>query len=316
MSSGKASTIRLAFFGSPEFAVPTLQALIGSPWRPVVVVTQPDRPAGRSRKLTAPPAKIAAEKAVLPVIQPERLRDPESVAALAAYKPNLQVIAAYGQIIRRDVLDLPAHGTLNVHASLLPRWRGAAPVAAAIRAGDSETGVTIMLVDEGVDTGAMLSKRVVPIHDTDTTGSLSKRLAQIGAELLLETIPRWIAGEIMAEPQDESRATRAPRLKKDDGQIDWSESAAQIARTVRAFTPWPGATTKLGDMLLRVLQAEVEPGVQIGKPGTVLEWEGWIGVQTGDGILVLHELQREGKRPMTAKAFVRGERRLLGSQLG
>ncbi|MCY3886181.1 MAG: methionyl-tRNA formyltransferase [Chloroflexi bacterium] len=316
MSSGTPNAIRLAFFGSPEFAVPTLRALIGSPWRPVVVVTQPDRPAGRSRKLTAPPAKIAAEEAGVPVIQPERLREPESVAALAAYKPNLQVIAAYGQIIRRAVLDLPAHGTLNVHASLLPRWRGAAPVAAAIRAGDSETGVTIMLVDEGVDTGAMLSKHVVPIRGTDTTASLSERLAQIGADLLLETIPRWIAGEIVAEPQDESRATKAPRLKKEEGRIDWSESADQIARTVRAFTPWPGATTTLGDTLLRVRQAEAGPAVPGGKPGTVLQAEGWIGVQTGAGILILHELQREGKRPMTAKAFARGERRFLGGRLG
>ena len=315
MSSGTPDAIRLAFFGSPEFAIPTLRALIGSPWRPVVVVTQPDRPAGRSRKLTAPPVKIAAKEAGVPVIQPERLREPESVAALAAYKPNLQVIAAYGQIIRRAVLDLPAHGTLNVHASLLPRWRGAAPVAAAIRAGDSETGVTIMLVDEGVDTGAMLSKRPVPIRDTDTTGSLNARLAQIGAELLLETIPRWIAGEIVAEPQDESRATKAPRLQKEEGRIDWSESAAQIARTVRAFTPWPGATTKLGDTLLRVLQAEAGPAVPGGKPGTVLKAEDWIGVQTGAGILILHELQREGKRPLTAKAFAQGERRFLGGQL-
>lgn len=316
MSSDRSDTVRLAFFGSPEFAVPTLRALIESPWRPVVVVTQPDRPAGRSRKLTAPPAKIAAEEAGLPVIQPARLREPESVADLAAYKPNLQVIAAYGQIIRRDVLDLPAHGTLNVHASLLPRWRGAAPVAAAIRAGDSETGVTIMLVDEGVDTGATLSKRIVPIRDTDTTGSLSERLAQIGADLLLETIPRWIAGEIAAEPQDESRATKAPRLKKEDGQIDWSKSVAQIARTVRAVTPWPGATTKLGNTSLRVLHAEAGPELQVDKPGTVLEAEGWIGVQTGDGILILHELQREGKRPLAAKVFARGERRFLGGRLG
>ena len=173
-----------------------------------------------------------------------------------------------------------------------------------------------MLVDEGVDTGAMLSKRIVPIRDTDTTGTLSKRLAQMGADLLLETIPRWIAGEITAEPQDESRATKAPRLKKEDGQIDWSKSAAQIARTVRAFTPWPGATTKLGDTLLRVLQAEAGPELQIGKPGTVFEAEGWVGVQTGNGILILHELQREGKRPLTAKVFARGERRFLGGRLG
>ena len=315
LTGHRSETLRLAFFGSPAFAVPTLQALIDSPWRPVVVVTQPDRPAGRSRKLRPPPAKVIAEAAGIPVLQPARLRDPEAVAALVAYRPALQVIAAYGQIIRRGVLELPRHGTLNVHASLLPRWRGASPIAAAIRAGDAETGVTIMLVDDGVDTGAMLSRRVEPIRDEDDAGSLSERLAATGAALLLETLPRWVAGGISPEPQDDSQATLAPRLKKEDGRIDWTRGAAEIARAVRAFTPWPGATTTLHGKSLRVLRGEAL-GVERGaEPGTVVEAEGRIGVQTGEGVLVLQLVQREGKRPLPSGEFARGERGLVGARL-
>jgi len=315
MTRERPDTVRLAFFGSPDFAVPTLQALVDSPWRPVVVVTQPDRPAGRSRKMQSPSAKHVAEAAGMPVLQPSRLSEPEAVAALAAYRPTLQVIAAYGQIIRREVLDLPQHGTLNVHASLLPRWRGASPIAAAIHAGDVETGVTIMLVDDGIDTGAMLSRRVEPIRTDDTAGSLSVRLAQVGAELLLDTIPHWLAGEIKPEPQDDGRSTLAPRLKKGDGRIDWSRAAADIALTVRAFTPWPGASTTFQGKSLRMLRTEAIGERTGAEHGTVVEVDGRVGVETGDGLLVLHEVQREGKRPMGAKEFARGERNFVGGRL-
>ncbi len=307
---------RVAFFGSPEFAVPTLQALIDSPYRPVVVVTQPDRPAGRSRALRPPPAKQTAQAADVPVLQPERLRDPAAAAALAAYEPELQIVCAYGQILRRDVLDLPRHGTLNVHASLLPRWRGASPIAAAIRAGDAETGVTIMLVGEGVDTGPMLTRRREPIDHEDDAGSLSERLATLGASLLLETMPNWIAGDLAAEPQDDRLATLAPRLQKEEGRIDWSQPAIDIWRQVRALSPWPGATTMLDGVALRIRRARpAEPAEGDGPPGRILAVDETIGVQTGAGVLLLEEVQREGRRAMAAAAFARGKRDLVGQRL-
>ena len=297
--------------GSPDFALPTLRALIAGEYTPVVVVTQPDRPAGRGRVLRPPPVKPLAEAAGIPVLQPERLRDPDALAALAAYAPQFQVICAYGQILSRDVLALPSHGTLNVHASLLPRWRGAAPAAAAIRAGDHESGVTIMLVDEGLDTGPILAQRAEPIREEDDTGRLNQRLAEVGAALLMDTIPGWLAGKIAPQPQDPTHATSAPRLKKGDGRIDWSRSAVEIWRQVRASAPWPGATTTLGGKALRVWRARPE-GTGSGAPGAVLTVGDGIAVQTGAGVLHLLEVQREGRRPLPAPAFARGDRDLVG----
>ena len=246
---------RVAFFGSPDFAVPTLEALIDSGYRPVVVVTQPDRPAGRGRALRPPPVKVVAEAAGIDMLQPERLRDADATAALTAYEPELQIIAAYGQILRPAVLSPPRFGTLNVHASILPRWRGASPVTAALLAGDRESGVTIMLVDEGEDTGDIVATRVEPIRDDDDAGSLGDRLAEIGATLLIETIPAWIAGDVAPQPQDANQATRAGRLTKSEGRIDWTQPADAIVRQVRAFSPWPGATTSLRDASLRIWRA-------------------------------------------------------------
>lgn len=306
---------RVAFFGSPEFAVPTLEALIASPYRPVIVVTQPDRPAGRGRMLRPPPVRAVAEAAGIPVLQPARLREPAKTAALASYEPALQVIAAYGQILPPEVLALPRWGTLNVHASLLPRWRGAAPVAAAIRAGDEETGVTIMLVDEGEDTGPILTRRSEPIRPDDNAGSLGTRLARLGAALLLETIPRWLAGEVAARRQDEAQATRATRLRKEEGAIDWSRSAAEIARLVRAFSPWPGATTTLRGQPLRVWQAAAE-GSEGGAPGVVVAANETIDVGTGAGLLRIARLQRAGKQVLAAHDFLNGESGLVGQRLG
>lgn len=311
---------RVAFFGSPDFAVPTLEALIDSAYRPVVVVTQPDRPAGRGRALRPPPVKVVAETAGIDVLQPERLREPEATAALAAYEPELQVITAYGQILRPDVLALTRFGTLNVHASILPRWRGASPVTAAILAGDSESGATIMLVDAGEDTGDMLRARVEPIRVEDDAGSLSERLAQIGAELLLETIPDWLAGSITPQPQDDAQVTRAPRLKKEQGRIDWARPATEIALQVRAFSPWPGATTSLPgpdgrSTSLRIWRAS-EGADGGGTPGEVIGVGETIDVVAGDGVLRVERLQRAGKQALDARAFANGEPELVGQVLG
>ena len=313
---------RVAFFGSPDFAVPTLQALADSAYRPVVVVTQPDRPAGRGRALRPPPVKAVAQAAGIDVLQPARLRAPEATSALAAYAPDLQVIVAYGQILRPGVLSLPRFGTLNVHASLLPRWRGASPVTAAILADDAETGVTIMRVDEGEDTGDILSSRVEPIRPQDDAGSLSERLARLGAGLLLETIPLWLSSEITPQPQDDALATRARRLEKAQGRIDWTEPAADICRQVRAFSPWPGATTDLQGAGLRIWRASWselglgESASERVKPGTVLAVGTTIEVATGDGRLRIERLQRAGKQALDARAFSNGEPDLVGRMLG
>ncbi len=307
--------LRVAFFGSPDFAVPTFEALVDSAYRPVVVVTQPDRPAGRGRTLRPPAVKVVAEAAGIAVLQPPMLREPEATAALAAYEPELQIIVAYGQILRPDVLALARLGTLNVHASLLPRWRGASPVAAAIRAGDRETGVTIMVVDEGEDSGAILASRAEPIHDDDDAGTLSDRLAALGADLLMETIPRWLNEEITAQAQDAAEVTRAPRMKKQEGEIDWSRPAVEIWRQVRALSPWPGATTSLEGTALRIWSAKAERGAA-ETPGTVRADDDGIVVETGDGVLRVERLQRAGKRAMSAQEFARGERRLVGARLG
>lgn len=307
--------IRTVFFGSPDFAVPTLDALIDSPYRPVAVVAQPDRGAGRGRKLRRPPVAERAAEAGIAVLQPARLRDPEAVAALAALAPDLQIVAAYGQLLPPAVLEAPRHGTLNVHASLLPRWRGASPVSAAIAAGDAETGATIMLVDETEDTGPILAQRATAIGARETAGELSDRLARLGASLLLETLPRWLAGELKPQAQDAALATRARRVRKDAGRIDWALPAAQLARNVRAYTPWPGAFTELGGQRVRLAAAAVEEGG--GAMGEVVGVDAdAIRVGTGDGVLVIGRLQRAGKREMSAAEFARGAGDLVGKRFG
>ena len=321
MAENGAPPVRVVFLGSAEFAVPTLRALIAGPYRPVLVVTQPDRPAGRGRALRPPPVKGVAMEAGIPVLQPERLRTPEATAAVADCRADLHIGCAYGQILRPEILALPRFGTLNVHASLLPRWRGAAPVAAAIRAGDGETGVTIMLVDEGVDTGAILTARREPIADEDDAGSLGVRLAEGVAALLIETIPQWLAGAITPQPQDNRLATVAPRLQKENGVIDWSRPAVEIWRQVRACSPWPGATATLNGHALQIWQAHpasgegaAQPGTPppgTPPPGTIVAVTESIAVQTGAGILELQRVQREGRRALPAAEFARGERQLL-----
>lgn len=320
---------RIVFMGSPDFAVPSLHALVDAGHDVAGVVTQPDREAGRGRKFVPPAVKLAAEALGLPVLQPRSMRRPEAVDGLAALQPDLIVVAAFGQILRRNVLDVPARGVLNVHASLLPRWRGASPVTAAILAGDEQTGVSVMLLDEGLDTGPVLSMRSTPIEDTDSGGSLTTTLAEMGASLLVETIPGWLDGSIQATPQDETHATYAPRIGKESGRIDWSQPATQIWRQVRAYNPWPGAFTSYGVSLLKIEEAWPLTGYAIELPGTVvsLPWGAVervpaerprpaFAVVTGDGFLLPLRVQRAGKRSMYAEEFFRGERSLAGSRLG
>ena len=242
--------LRLVFMGTPDFAVPSLRALLslgdvaGRRARVVAVVTQPDRPAGRGGHIQASPVKVAALEAGVPVLQPGRLRRPEHVAELRAYSPDLIVVAAFAQILSREVLDMPAYGCLNVHASLLPRWRGAAPIAAAILAGDTTTGVTIMKMDAGLDTGPILAQRAETIRPDDTAATLTERLATLGASVLVDTLGPWVSGQITPRPQDEAQATLTRPLKREDGLIDWgATAAATVARMARAYDPWPGAAS-------------------------------------------------------------------------
>jgi methionyl-tRNA formyltransferase len=316
---------RVVFMGTPHFAIPTLQSLIEEYTTPssrgqvVGVFTQPDRPSGRGRTLQPAPVKALALEHDLPVYQPKSLRKPEAQAEVRALRPDVIIVAAFGQIVPSAVLDLPSFGCINVHASLLPRWRGAAPVAAAILAGDDVTGVTIMKMDAGLDTGPIIRQRSLPIASDDTRESLTERLAQLGAELLRDTLPDWFAGNIQPQPQDEEEVLYAPKIEKEQGRIDWHEAAEVIGRQVRAFYPWPGAYTYWQDEPLKILAASAggegpEETTQ-RPPGTVIETSGGPAVVTGAGLLQLRQVQPAGKRPMPADAFVRGARGFIGARL-
>ena len=308
--------LRVLFYGSPDFAAPTLQALIDSPFRPIAVVTQPDARAGRGRSMRPPPIKELAAAHGIPALQPAKLRDRAAIAQIASLRPDMQIVAAYGQLIPTEILDLPAHGTLNVHASLLPRWRGASPISAAILHGDAETGVSIMLVDETEDTGDILRQQSTPIQASEHAGDLSDRLATMGAQLLLETIPDWLSGDIDPVPQDPDQAIRARRVKKQQGKINWNQSADQIARHIRAYTPWPAAATTLDQTPIRIKQATCSGSNMNSPPGTILDAGATINVATADGILEIHRLQRAGKRELSAEEFARGTRDLIGQRFG
>jgi methionyl-tRNA formyltransferase len=300
---------RFVFMGSPDFALSVLQALHQA--YPVVgVVTQPDRAAGRGRELKPPPVKTRAQELGIPVIQPEKLRQPDAMEQLRAWSPDVIVVAAFGQILRQEVLDLPPYGCLNVHASLLPRWRGAAPINAAILYGDEETGITIMKMDAGLDTGPILSQRAVRVEPDETAGSLFGKLSVLGADLLLATLPGYLAGEIEPRPQPEEGVTYAPMLKKEEGQLDFSSSALELARKVRAFNPWPGAYFEWDGTLLKVHRVTSRPG--LAREGERLILDGLPAVGTSDGLLVLEEVQPAGKKPMSGKAFLTGAREWKG----
>ena len=308
---------RVIFMGTPEFAVPTLRALVETGGFHVVgVVTQPDRPAGRGRTLRPSPVKIAAQQAGIPVFQPPTLRRPEAVEQLQQWQPDVIVVAAFGQILRQNVLDLPPHGCINVHASLLPRWRGAAPLQAAIRAGDKESGITIMKMDAGLDTGPILSQRAIPLDPRETGQTLHDKLAALGSTLLLETLPGYLDGTITPQPQpdDESLVTYAPQIKKEDGAIDWTATAVEIDRLIRAFTPWPGTFTFWNGRMLKVLAGEPAEGT--AAPGRVIAYGDGLAIGTGEGLFVPTRLQLAGKKAVTTEEFVRGQQAIIGSTLG
>jgi methionyl-tRNA formyltransferase len=302
---------RLAFFGTPEFAVPSLRACmaVGSV---VAVVTQPDRPRGRGQHVQASPVKEEAERAGIPVLQPPKLKGTDFGARLRALEPEVAVVTAYGRILPQDVLDAPRRGCLNVHASLLPRWRGAAPIQWAIASGDAETGVCLMQMEAGLDTGPVLASLREPILASDTSGSLHARLAELGGALLREALPRFLAGELTATPQPETGVTLARMVTKDDGRLDWTRPAEELERRVRAFNPWPGGWTLLGGQVLKVLRSEVAQGS--GPPGTVLAARGVLDVACGQRALRLLEVQPEGRRRMSAPEFLSGHPLQPGGQ--
>lgn len=290
--------------GSPEFALPTLRGLAEN-YTVAGVITQPDRPAGRGRELTPPPVKRLAVQLGLPVIQPQRLKEPQAMQQIQAWASDVIVVAAFGQILRPAVLDLPPFGCVNVHASLLPRWRGAAPIQAAILEGDPQTGITIMRMDPGVDTGPILRQRAIPILLEDTAGSLAERLAELGARLLLDTLPAYLRGEIQPQQQEDTLATYAPMLSKADGQLDFSQPADILARRVRAFHPWPGAFTLWEGQMLKILRTHpVEEPSSV--PGATTIHAGQPALACAAGLLVLDEVQPAGKRPLPGEVFLRG----------
>ncbi|MGZ3478922.1 MAG: methionyl-tRNA formyltransferase [Myxococcaceae bacterium] len=296
---------RLAFFGTPPFAVPALRACqtVGTV---VTVVTQPDRPRGRGQQTSSSAVKVEAERAGLPVLQPTRLKGTDLGERLAALRLDLAVVAAYGRILPPDVLSAPRLGSLNVHASLLPRWRGAAPIQWAVASGDSETGVCLMQMEAGLDTGPVLAERRTPILPTDTSETLHARLSELGGALLLDELPRFLAGALTPRPQPVEGVTIARMVQKEDGRLDWSRPAVELERRLRAFVPWPGGWTQLGGHLLKVWRAEVVEGS--GVPGTVLAAHGVLDVACGTGALRLLEVQPEGKRRMSAAEFLSGHR--------
>ena len=323
----RSPVMRVVFFGSPAYAIPTLQGLIESPeYEVVAVVTQPDRPRGRSGRPEPTAVKELALEAGIEVLQPQRVRR-DSTRRLAALRPDVGVVAAAGHILPTHLIELFPHHVLNVHASLLPRHRGASPVAAAIRAGDEESGASIMRIVREVDAGPVLGQVRTPIEPLDTAATLTARVARLGAERLLDLLPRWVAGEVEAVPQDESIATDAPRLSKPDGVLDWSLPAVELWRLVRAFQPWPLATTRYGGQPFTVHEAwplnvafDVEPGTVCagdGEPLTpLLPGRGARAVVAcGEGGLALLRVQRAGRRAVEIEQYLNGDRELVGARL-
>ncbi len=310
--------MRIVFMGTPRFAVPSLQHLLVNKYEVAAVYTPPDKTAGRGRPVLLSPVKQAAEEAGLPVVQPANFKSPETVKQLAGLKPDVIVVSAYGRILPRAVLDIPPKGCVNIHPSLLPRHRGAAPVAGAILAGDEFTGVSIMLLDRGMDTGPVLVQAQIPVSDIDNTGLLTDKLAQVAARLLPEVLPRWERGQINPRPQDESAASYTARLSKQEGEIDWRLPALEIWRKVRAFYPWPGCYTMWKGKQLKITQAVAAPVDNKIKPGRVVALDRKdtaFGVGTGNGLLGVVKVQLEGKRLMSAAEFLRGQKDFPGTIL-
>jgi len=296
---------KVVFMGSPDFSLPGLRTLVKN-YEVVGVVTQPDRASGRGRELKSPPVKTLALELGIPIMQPEKLRVPEAMEQLRAWAPDLIVVAAFGQILKKDVLDLPQYGCINVHASLLPRWRGAAPINAALLAGDDETGVTIMRMNVGLDTGPMLTKKSMRLTPNDTAGSVFQTLSQLGADLLIETLPRWIAGEIEPQTQDDALATYAPMMKKEEGRLDFTNDVNELERRVRAFNPWPGAFMDFNGTVLKIHRTHVEQGNVAEGQRLIVQDQPGVGAR--GGLLILDEVQPAGKKPMSGKSFLAGAR--------
>jgi methionyl-tRNA formyltransferase len=310
--------MRVLFLGTPQFAAIPLEALAHDPRYEVVgVVTQPDRSAGRSRAPESPPVKRAALQLGIPVFQPESLRDPAVVEQLAALRPDAGVVAAYGEILRKNVLEIPAHGYLNIHPSLLPRHRGPTPVPGAILAGDTETGVTVMLLDAKMDSGPILAQQRVPLPPDARSGPLTEELFRLGSALLLEALAGYAAGTLAPSPQDDSQATYTKLLNKHDGAIDWGAAATQIERMTRAFDPWPGAHTSWRGQPFKLIAARAHPEwAGSAAPGTLLTERGAAWVATGAGALELLTVQPASKRPLAAADWWNGIQGKAGTRLG
>jgi methionyl-tRNA formyltransferase len=309
--------LSVVFMGTPEFAVPSLSALLEGPDRVVCVVTQPDRPKGRGMEPTKSPVKCVAERHGVAVLTPEKASQPEFIERIRKLAPDLVVVVAYGQILKRALLDIPPLGTVNVHASLLPAYRGAAPINHAIIDGRSVTGVTTMLLDEGMDTGDMLLSCEVAIGPDETAGDLAVRLSRAGADLLIETIARLKDGSLVPIPQDPAGATPAPMLRKEDGLIDWSKTPALIKDHIRGMTPWPGAFSLFDGQVIKIFGVREDSASHDAPPGTIVRVaEDGIYVATGGRIAVITDLQAPGKRRMDAGQFVRGKKIPVGSRFG
>ena len=311
--------MRIVFIGTGEIGVPTLRALLSSEHEIVAVFTQPDKPVGREQRVEAPPIKRALMNGApggralpFPIFQPAKIKDPQAIEQIRGLMPDVIVVAAYGQILPRDVLEIPRLACLNLHASLLPLWRGAAPIQAAIAAGDRETGITVMYMAEGLDTGDMLLQRHVEILPGDTGGSLHDRLAQVAPDALLESLQLVASGKAPRTPQDNTRATYAPKLKREHGLIDWEESAEAIERKIRAYNPWPGAFMKIDRLNLKIFSVSV---VDLhGRPGEILRSDKDLILAAGKDAVSLGEVQLEGKRRMPAGEFLRGYAGLSGNR--
>jgi methionyl-tRNA formyltransferase len=310
--------LRIVFLGTPQFAVPTLQALIASRHHVGGVVTQPDRPRGRGQRVSHAPVKAVAVERGLPVLQPGRLKDPDVEAMLRTWAVDLGVVAAYGKLIPESLLALPRLGMINVHASLLPKYRGAAPVHRAVINGDPETGVTIMRVERMLDAGPMLAREVRPIGPNDTSDAVEQDLAQMGARLLVDVVDQLAAGTAEEDPQDASHSTHAARLTKEEGLIDWSLPASDIHNRVRGLYPWPHAYTFLGPTRLIVLETRVQPEATDAAPGTVIDISlGAVHVATGhQGSIAIQQVQREGGRPLHTRDFLAGHDIVAGARFG
>lgn len=321
--------MRIVFMGSPEFAIPSLRRLVENGYEIVAVVTQPDKPAGRGRALLPSAVARFAESLNLPVLKPTSLKKLDIAQKIRSLRPDAIVVAAFGKILPREVLDIPPLRCINVHPSLLPKYRGASPMAFAILEGETETGVTIMIMEEQMDTGPILAQVKEPILPEDTEESLAKRLSEIGANLLLETLPRWDRGEIRPQPQDDSKATYSRIISKADGEIDWKLSADEIGRRCRAFYPWPACYTRWDGKLLKLLQVlpfpDWHPPFPVA-PGQVVVLaelpplgdtsKSNLAVATGKGALILQKVQEEGRNPMDIKDFIRGHRDFVKAVLG